>query len=339
MRRFKLIGVDLGFGFTKGFDGQRSVIVQSVLSEQGRTDDSPGTDRLGPDRGFHITADDGDFFVGDRADCDWRSARHPRQPERLFGEYGKRLILAVLADFTEMERPLHLVLGLPVSHWQRLKETFVARLVGYHQIRWLQPDGSRIPKNIHIRKIHTLPHPMGTYLGMLMDADGRIRDEALKDQKVVLVDIGFRSTNVIVMERMRLSNRCSGTIDLGVGRGLEAIDRKLRQQSGYAPRFDQLYQALRMGHIRVEGQTYNLERIRAEAFGRLAEELAARIDRMLTTEWDLDRLVLTGGGARELAEPIGPLLPGAVSLIENLQDLRLNNVQGQLHLARSRWGL
>ena len=66
--------------------------------------------------------------------------------------------------------------------------------------------------------------------------------------------------------------------------------------------------------------------------------VAGRIGRMLTAEWDLDRLLLTGGGARELAEPIGPLLPGEVSLIENVQDLRLNNVQGQMHLARSRWG-
>ena len=58
----------------------------------------------------------------------------------------------------------------------------------------------------------------------------------------------------------------------------------------------------------------------------------------MTVEWDLDRLVLTGGGIRELAEVIGPLLPGEVSVIENPQDARLNNVQGQLHLARARWG-
>lgn len=338
MRRIKLIAIDLGFGFTKGYDGQRPVVIQSVLSEQGRTDDSPGADRPGQDRGFHITTDDGTFFAGNRADCDWCSPLHPRQPERLFGEYGKRLILAVLADYTAGESALHLVLGLPVSHSQRLKGPFEERLIGYHRIRWQQPDGSRIPKNIHIRKIHTVPHPMGTYLGMLMDANGRMRDDARKDQKIVLVDIGFRSTNVIVMERMRLSNRCSGTIDLGVGRGFEAIDRKLRQQAGWVPRFDQLYQAVRTGHIRIEGQTYNLERIREEVFDRLAEELAERIDRMLTAEWDLDGLLLTGGGARELAEPIGPLLPGEVSLIENVQDVRLNNVQGQLCLARARWG-
>ena len=338
MRSAELIGVDLGFGFTKGFDGRRAVILQSVLSEDGFADDSPTTDRLGQDQGFHLMADGGAFFAGCRADCDWRSPLHPRQPDRLFGDYGKRLVLAVLAGYTVAERPLHLVLGLPVSHCQRLKASFEAHLIGYHEMRALQPDGSRIPHDIHIRKIHTIPHPLGTYMGMLMDANGRMRDEALGDRKIVLVDIGFRTTDVIVMERMRLSNRCSATIDQGIGWGFEAIDRKLRQKTGHRPRFDQLYQAVRMGAISIQGQTYNLERIRDETFGRLAEELAGRIGRMLTAEWDLDRLLLTGGGARELAEPIGPLLPGEVSLIENVQDLRLNNVQGQLHLARSRWG-
>ena len=236
----KPIGVDLGFGYTKGFDGQRSVIIQSIVAEDGRTEASPGSERRGQDQSFHILADDGAFFAGSRADCDWNASRLPRQPDRLFGEYGKRLILAVLADYTEMECPLNLVLGLPVSHFQRLREPFEERLLGYHKIRRLQPDGSRIPKNILIRKIHTVPHPMGTYLGMLMDANGQVRDDALQDQKIVLVDIGFRCTDVIVMDRMRLSNRCSGTIDLGIGRGFEALDRKLRQEAGQAPRFDQL---------------------------------------------------------------------------------------------------
>ena len=253
MRRIKLIGVDLGFGFTKGFDGQRSVTIQSVLSEDGRTDDTPGAGRPGQDQGFHLEVDEGTFFAGSRADCDWCSSLHPRQPDRLFGEYGKRLILSVLSDYTTMESALHLVLGLPVSHWQRLKEPFAACLVGYHKIYSLQPDGSRMPKNIHIRKIHAVPHPLGTYLGMLMDANGRMRDDALRDRKIVLVDIGFRTTDLIIMERMRLSNRCRATIDLGIGCGFEAIDRKLRQKSGHRPRFDQLYQAVRMGSIRIGG--------------------------------------------------------------------------------------
>jgi plasmid segregation protein ParM len=278
-------------------------------------------------------------FVGRYAGDDWRAPQHPRQPERLFGDFGKYLVLAALAVYTEMENPLRVVLGLPVQCYQRFKQSFEARLIGYHQAAWIQADGSRIPKNIHIRKIHMVPHPMGTYSGLILDAGGRMRTEAFQDRKTALVDIGFRSTNVILMDRMRFSNRCSGTIDLGIARGLEAIDRKLHMETGRHPHFDQLYQAVRLGYIRIEGQTYNLERLREEVFDRLAAELADHVGHLLAPAWDLDNLLLTGGGARELAEHIGPRLPGDVSLIENEQDLRLNNAQGQWRLARSLWGL
>jgi plasmid segregation protein ParM len=66
--------------------------------------------------------------------------------------------------------------------------------------------------------------------------------------------------------------------------------------------------------------------------------LADNIGYLLSAAWDIDSLLLTGGGSRDLAEYIGPLLPGEVAQIENEQDVRLNNVQGQLRLARSFWG-
>jgi plasmid segregation protein ParM len=337
--RIQLIGLDLGFGFTKGFDGQQPVIIPSALSDHGQTETEAATERQATERGFHMLVDEKACFVGQRADGDWRSPQRPRQPERLFGDFGKHLVLAALAVYAEMENPLHVVLGLPVQYFQRFKKPFEERLIGYHRAAWLQPDGSRTPKNIHIRKIHTVPHPMGTYSGLILDADGQMRADAFKDRKIVLVDIGFRSTNVLMMDRMRFSNRFSGTIDLGISRGLETIDRKLHMETGHHPRFDQLYQAVRLGYIRIEGQTYNLERLKEETFSRLAAELADHIGHMLAPAWDLDSLLLTGGGARELAAHIGPRLPGDVSLIENEQDIRLNNAQGQWRLARSLWGL
>jgi plasmid segregation protein ParM len=336
--RVKLIGVDLGFGFVKAFDGQQPIVMPTALTVHGRPDGEAPSDPLAPDLGLQMMVDGQEVFVGHRAADDWRAPQRPRRPERLFGDYGRRLVLAALGSYIEMENPLHVVLGLPVSHFQRLKSTFETCLLGYHQTAWRQPDDSRIPKNIHIRKIHTVPHPMGTFSGLILDADGRMQDDKFGDQKVVLVDIGLRCTDVILMDRMRFSNRCSATIEMGIGRGLKAIERKLYKESGVRPRFDQLYQAVRLGYIRIADQTYNLERVRNKAFARVAEELADNIAHLLTPAWDLDRLLLTGGGARELADHIAPRLPGDVSQIQNQQDARLNNAQGQWRLARSRWG-
>ncbi|MDJ0808591.1 MAG: ParM/StbA family protein [Desulfobacterales bacterium] len=334
----KLIGVDIGFGFAKGFDGQLPIIFPSILSHHGRPEEAAGPEQGAPGLGLHIEINGEGYFVGRRADCDWRSPQLPRQPDRLFGAYGKHLVLALLSAYTEMESPLHVVLGLPVSYFQLLKASCEAGLIGYHKLVWVEKDGSRIPKNIHIRKLHLVPHPMGTYSGLVMDANGRLQAEKFRERKIAVVDIGFRSTNVIAMDRMRFSNRYSGSIDLGISRGFERIERKLRDETGRSLTFDQLYQAVRMGHIRIEDQTYNIERVRREAFSLLAEQLADNIGHLLAAAWDLDNLLLTGGGSRELADYIGPLLPGEVSQIENEQDARLNNAQGQLRLARALWG-
>ncbi len=334
----KLIGVDIGFGFAKGFDGHLPIIFPSILSHHGRPAEAAGSEPSAPGVGLHLEIDGEVYFAGRRADCDWRSPQLPRQPDRLFGDYGKHLVLAVLAGYTEMENPLHVVLGLPVSYFQLLKASCEARLIGYHKLVWVESGGNRIPKNIHIRKLHLVPHPMGTYSGLIMDTDGRLQAEKFRERKIAVVDIGFRSTNVIAMDRLRFSNRYSGTIDLGISQGFERIERKLRDQTGRRLTFGQLYQAVRMGHIRIEDQTYNIERVRREAFSLLAEQLADNISHLLAAAWDLDSLLLTGGGSRELADYIGPLLPGEVSQIENEQDARLNNAQGQLRLARALWG-
>lgn len=339
LKSSKLVGLDLGFGFAKGFDGQQPIIIPSILSDRGRPEAVPDVDPRAPGNGIHMMADGEVFFVGRLADLDWRSPTIPYRPDRLFGDYGKHAVLAVLSAYAEREIPLQVVIGLPVSHFQLLRQAFENRLLGYHQVAWVQADGSRVPRNIHIRGIHFAVHPMGTFCGLVMDTDGRMQPGKFKDQKVALVDIGFRSTDVIVMDRMCFSKRGSATIELGMGHGFEMIDRQLRRETGRRLRFNQLYQAVRLGHMRVAHQRYNLEQVREEAFRRLATELAGNIGHLLAVDWDLDRLLLTGGGSRDLAGYIAPLLPSVVSQIENEWDVRLNNVQGQFRLARSLWGV
>ena len=70
----------------------------------------------------------------------------------------------------------------------------------------------------------------------------------------------------------------------------------------------------------------------------LAAALADRINAFLREDWDLENVLLTGGGAADLAEDLAPLINGEAILIEHHQDPRLNNADGQLRLARHHWG-
>ena len=61
------------------------------------------------------------------------------------------------------------------------------------------------------------------------------------------------------------------------------------------------------------------------------------MDRLWADEWDMDAIVITGGGAMELAKILQPLIPGNVIPLQNNTDARLNNVQGYFKYGRHLW--
>jgi plasmid segregation protein ParM len=334
-RQPKPLGLDLGFGFTKCIDGEQTVIFQSHM----RQGNGPSDVATVPPAGtHHITLDDHDYIVGNGALGPSLFDDFARRPKRLIDTYGQRLVLTATAPFSRQEAPLHVVIGLPVAYFQQWATELATRLTGYHKIGIYQPDGRCARKNIHIRKVHVIPTPLGTFTGLIMDADGRRQTSEYDDLKIAVVDIGFRTTDILIMASGRFCNRGSGTIEMGMANGFERIADRLHRKAGEVPDFNRLYKSIRMGSIRIEDQEYNLTKLRDETYRDVSAALADRINYCLKDDWDIERILLTGGGAADAAETIAPLIDGEVVLIEHEQDVRLSNAQGQLCLARHMWG-
>lgn len=334
-RQPKPLGLDLGFGFTKCIDGERTVIFQSHM-RQDKEQSDVATEP--PAETYHIALEDRDYIVGNDSLGPSLFEDFARRPERLIDTYGQRLVLTATAPFSNHETPLHVVIGLPISYFQQWATRLAKQLTGYHKIGIYQPDGRCARKNIHIRKVHVIPTPLGTYTGLIMDADGQRQASEYDHLKIAVVDIGFRTTDIMVMASGRFCNRGSGTIEMGMANGFEKIAGRLYRESGVIPNLDRLYKAIRMGSIRIEDQEYNLTKLRDETYRAVAAALADRINYGLKDDWDVERVLLTGGGAADAAATIAPLIDSEVVLIEHEQDARLSNVQGQLRLARHMWG-
>jgi len=331
----KLIGLDLGFGFTKCTDGQRSIIFQSHM----RGGIADGRNEREPAEGIHaIQVDEKDYTVGDDAGGSSLFEDFARRPDRLFKAYGRHLVLTALAPFSNYETPMYAVVGLPVAYFRQWETQLQEELTGYHKIGIYQADHTCTRKNIYLSKIHVVPHPLGTFTNLIMDCDGRFRSSDYTRQKVALVDIGFRTTDVIVMDAGRLCNRGCRTIEMGMANGFESIARRLRHETDLIPDLNRLYKAIRRGFIRIEDQEYNLKNLRAETYQWLATALADRINDTLKDDWDLECVVLTGGGATDIGEDLAPRLDGNIVMIEHAEDMRLSNAEGQLSLARHMWG-
>jgi plasmid segregation protein ParM len=116
------------------------------------------------------------------------------------------------------------------------------------------------------------------------------------------------------------------------------IAKKLREEcGGLNIELYRMYKAIQKGLIKIRGKEYDISKFRDLAFTEAARTIASDMDRMWTDDWDMDAIMITGGGAMELTKFLQPLITGNVIPIERNTDLRLNNVEGYLKYGRFLW--
>ena len=171
-----------------------------------------------------------------------------------------------------------------------------------------------------------------------IDRVRNIKKEDIAKQKIGVVDIGFRTTDIAILDRLRYLNRGSKTIDTGISKGFGVIANKLREKSSVNVELFRLYRAAETGMITMRGHGFSFPKIRDQVYSQLATSIADEIDRQWANDWDIEAIFLSGGGSRELAGYLTPLITGNVIPVEPGQDSRLNNVKGYLKYGRHIWG-
>lgn len=333
----EVLGIDVGFGFTKATNGREFVIFKSLIGEaidiQFRTNigNSSFVSNL------HVTVDDKSYFVGDFAELQSSVRQFTLDQEKLISEYLKILALTVAGCICDKYTPINLVSGLPVGYLKSYYKKFTRILVGHHTITYHKPDGTHVTKKIHINKVRMMPQPLGSFFNLLMNDAGKIVNMDLTKQKVGVVDVGFRTTDFTILDQMRYVDRGSVTMDTGISKCFTLIANRLREESGITVELYRLYKAVENGTIRIKGQDYNISGLRDDIYSHAAKSIAGDMDRLWAEDWDIDTVILTGGGSRELAPHLQPLISGRLISVENNIDSRLNNVQGFLKFGRYEW--
>jgi len=337
-----VLGIDIGFGFTKATDGKETLIFKSLFGDA--TDLQFWVD-FGetslPDY-FHVTIDGQSYFIGDLAEQQSNVLSFTMDQEKLISEFVKVLSLTVAGVFLKEDAsinvPINIVSGLPIGYFKHNHQRFNEILTGHHKITYYNPNGRQVDKEIYINKVRMLPQPLGTILNLLMDDKGKIVNTELSKQKVGIVDIGFRTTDFTIMDHLRYIDRGSRTMDTGISKAFGVISNKLREKCGVSVELYRLYKAAEAGSIKMKGHGLNFTKIRDQVYAQLAGTIANEIDRVWAGDWDIDTIILTGGGCRELAKYLEPLISGTISPVENNIDARLNNVQGYIKYGRYIWG-
>lgn len=334
----EIIAIDIGFGFTKATNGNRSLVFKSILGEA--TDIQFKGAILGegsPDENIQIELDGRSCFVGEMAERQSNVRSFTLDQSQFFGSFAKQLALSAAARMVGPYMPIGLVTGLPIGYYREYKDELVKILQGDHRVVLTIGNGKREEKVIKVSNVKVIPQPFGTLFNLMLNAGGELGDKRYAREKVGVIDVGFKTSDFTVSDKMRYSERGSRTTDTGIARAYGVIASKLREKSNVNVELYRLHEAVERGMIKIRGTEYDLKGLTEQVFGQLATTIANEVDRLWTDDWDIDTIVLTGGGSAVLAKHLKPLISGQVVIVDSAKDARLCNVQGYWKFGKHLW--
>jgi plasmid segregation protein ParM len=328
------IAIDLGFGFVKATDGESDFIFPSVVgAAQELTYRSELTTYVESIENLAVTIDGKRYFVGDLAIRQSEILSRSMSDNHAQEKNTKVLFLTILALFVQVEHEeFNVVTGLPPGYYLANKDLLFDLIKGTHTV-YLNIDGTDQKKVIVVNKVKTIPQPLGTLFGKIFDEKGVIKDKELARSKVGIIDIGFRTTDFAVVDKLEYIDRLSYTKTTAMSNVYAIISEYLHNKFRIYKEDYDLEDIVQRAQIKVDGDIYTLEQIKTEAYG----ELTAKILTEMNSIWDkrmLDVILISGGGGSALAEFLIPELKIA-SLVEDSQTA---NVHGYLKLGHKIFG-
>jgi plasmid segregation protein ParM len=334
----EILGIDIGFGFTKATSGKQSLVFKSVLGEATEIQfQEPILSEAAADEHLQVEVDGKPYFVGELAERQSNVRFFTLDQTQFIGQFAKSLALTAAARLVGGYIPVNLVTGLPIGYYRQHKDEITRLLQGEHKVTLTDGAGRRQEKVISINKIRVVPQPFGSMFNLMLNEQGDLGDKRLVREKIGIIDVGFRTADYTISDKMRYSERGSRTTESGIARAFNVIAAKLREKSGVGIELYRLYESVDRGSIKIRGKEYDLKGLTEQVFGQLAASVANEVDRLWADDWDMDAILITGGGGAVLARHLQPLLNGQILPVDPSRDARLCNVQGYWKFGKHLW--
>jgi len=335
-----IIGIDIGFGFTKATDGKNFHVFKSIYGEA--IDFQFKESLLNPnapqDEHLQIDVDNTSYFVGELAERQSSNRQFTLDQTQFIASSTKIFALAAITHFMSSDKQsLKLVVGLPIGHYREYKSELADMLRQSHHIVTTNSKGIRKDLVIGITDVKVIPQPIGSVMDRLLNDAGKAAEPRFASEKIGIIDVGFRTSDYTISDKARYSERGSLTTQNGISKAFEMIANKLKDNCGINVELYRLFDAVETGSIKIRGKGYDLRKITQIAFQQLAANIASDANRLWNDDWDMDTIMITGGGGSVLAPYLQPLLEGVTVPIEQDLDYRLHNVRGYLKYGLNMW--
>lgn len=335
-----IIGIDIGFGFTKATDGRDFLVFKSIYGEAVDFQFRESLlDTARNDEHLQIEMNGISYFVGELAERQSSSRSFTLDQSQFISSSSKILALATLSHFVQDDaQPIKLVVGLPIGHYRQYKNELADMLKGMHEFIAVDAEGSKRNMNIMVADVRVLPQPLGTVMDRLLSSTGTATNQRFATDKIGVIDVGFRTTDYTISDKGRYSERGSLTTKNGISRAFTKIGSKLKENCGIDIEIYRLFSAVERGNIKVRGKAYDLKKISESSLKQLAMQIATDANQIWSDDWDMDAIMITGGGGAVLAPYIQDQLQGVTIPIKEGLDYRLHNVRGYYKFGLYTWG-
>ena len=282
-----VIGIDVGYGHTKVVTDTTGGMIVPVLfpSAVGTFECGTVIDGLKAPEKDVVSFDGQRFLVGASAIKHSGRLLESREKNWIGSPAYKALFLNALR-LTECNS-IHLVIvtGLPVGFYGTDKDKLA------HLVREIA-QGYCVDLTVRV-----IPQPLGSFFDRLLDESGKVKDNSLVTGRIGVVDIGYYTTDLLMVSDLEFVERQADSCENGVSTALELIAKDIEQIHGMRPDIHATEQAIKQGWIKVFGERKGIFQIADRRLGEIAREIEAKVHIVWKAGSDIDQVLLTGGGA------------------------------------------
>lgn len=343
------VAVDIGYGYVKAVSeyGRRVVFPSVVAVDPGRLLfglAGGALDEVGYVVRYKETGSDRivDCAVGEAGLACGNAVRAWEMDDQIFHENSRVLLCTAVALLTLPGTVCRLAVGLPLKVYAGLnaeRRERLNRLGAYVDVQGADPR-----QVVFEPPVRVFPQAGGAYLHALLNEHGLVRNAALLRASVGVIDVGYRTTDLLLLSRtggrtaVVRADR-TGTVDCGVGGVYEHVWRSLEAELGRPVDLLRVEKAFvwNKGILTYRGWEIDLSPRAEEGRRLLAREIGAAVKRLWGEDLDFaERVLVTGGGGQDLFPYLREYVPGAVCGEDSLFANALGYLYGWAFETKSR---
>ncbi len=327
-------GIDIGYGFLKCRSADRRFVLPSVIgTAQAIAYRSELSGYTAAEDNLVVETDGGQYFVGAMAVRQSEVAARSLAEDRPADPAARVLFRTALALLAEAgTSTFNVVTGLPPVYFRAYQERLRDMVQGEHHVV-LRGSEHPVDRTFRIEGVRVIPQPFGTLFDLLLDEGGNPQNVDLSDARLGICDVGFRTVDCVVADRLDYIDRHSFSTTTGMSAAYTLIAQRLQSEFGVTKTNYELDGIVRSGRLRLGGQVHDVSEIRDEAFAAIANKIITEI-RSCWPVRDLDVIYVSGGGATALSRHFQEAFDTAVTA----SDAQEANVRGYWKLGNKLYG-